>query len=205
MEDEFILCRAVGVPPSHACSDPEPPLATPPAMPRSTPLFPDDDPAPPPVAAVVPEPKSEPPKAKGRPTLYVLDAFSMIFQVFHAIPLMTGPAGQPTNAVFGIIRDIMNLLRDRKPDYLAAAFDGAGKVFRSDIFPQYKAQRAEMPDDLMPQINVVRRAFEAFNVPVLMFEGFEADDVIATLARRAEERDLDVYICTADKDAPAFE
>lgn len=160
----------------------------------STPrLFPDDD-GPEPAAPADPGPP-------GRPTFYVLDAFSLIYQVFHAIPLMTGPAGQPTNAVFGIVRDLLNLRRDRKPDYLAAAFDGPGRVFRSDIFPDYKAQRAAMPDDLVPQIAVVRRAFEAFRVPVLTVEGVEADDVIATLARRAEARGLDVFICTADKDA----
>src|SRR4051812_21552686 len=138
---------------------------------------------------------------KPRPTLYILDTFSLIYQVFHAIPLMTGPAGQPTNAVFGIVRDVLNLLRDRKPDYLAAAFDGPGPVFRSEIFPEYKAQRASMPDDLVPQIAVVRRAIEAFRVPVLQVEGVEADDVIATLARRGAAHGLDVFICTADKDA----
>ena len=136
-----------------------------------------------------------------RPTLYILDAYSLIYQVFHAIPLMTGPAGQPTHAVFGIFRDLVNLLRDRKPDYLAAAFDGAGKVFRSGLYADYKAQRSAMPDELRPQIPVIRRVFEGFNVPVLMHEGMEADDVIATLARRGEERGLDVTICTADKDA----
>lgn len=159
---------------------------------RSTPLFKDDDREPP-----VPVPKPEP----KRPTLYILDAYSLIFQVFHAIPLMTGPAGQPTHAVFGIIRDLLNLLRDRKPDYLAAAFDGGGPVFRSKIFADYKAQRSKMPEDLVPQIPVIRRAFEAFRVPVLLSPGFEADDVIASLARRGEERGLDVVICTADKDA----
>jgi len=69
---------------------------------------------------------------KPRPTLYILDAYSLIYQVFHAIPLMTSPSGQPTQAVFGIFRDLLNLIRDRKPDYLAAAFDGAGPVFRSE-------------------------------------------------------------------------
>src|ERR1700694_4143566 len=77
-----------------------------------------------------------------RPTFYILDAYSLIYQVFHAIPLMTSPSGQPTQAVFGIFRDLLNLARDRKPDYLAAAFDGAGPVFRSDLFADYKAQRA---------------------------------------------------------------
>jgi DNA polymerase-1 len=136
-----------------------------------------------------------------RPTFYVLDAFNLIFQVFHAIPEMTGPAGQPTQAVFGIYRDLLNLVRDRKPDYLAAAFDGPGRVFRSDIFEDYKATRKEMPVDLVPQIPVIRRVFDGFRVPVLVQPGMEADDVIATLARRAEERGFDVFIVTADKDA----
>src|SRR5215813_9992119 len=92
-----------------------------------------------------------------RPRFYILDAFSLIFQVFHAIPEMTGPAGQPTNAVFGIFRDLLNLVRDRKPDYLAAAFDGEGPVFRSDIYPEDMANRSEMPADRVPQIAMIRR------------------------------------------------
>ena len=169
-------------------------------MPQSTPLFKDDETDPPaPATGGATEPT--PPPGGGRPTLYVLDAYSLIYQVYHAIDEMTGPAGQPTNAVFGIVRDISNLLRDRKPDYLAAAFDGGGPVFRSEIFADYKAQRAAMPDDLIPQIPVIRRAFDAFRVPVLLIEGYEADDVIASLARLGERRGLDVFICTADKDA----
>ena len=136
-----------------------------------------------------------------RPSFYILDAFNLIFQVFHAIPEMTGPAGQPTQAVFGIYRDMLNLVRDRKPDYLAAAFDGPGRVFRSDIFEDYKATRKEMPVDLVPQIPVIRRVFDGFRVPVIVEPGVEADDVIATLTRRAEERGFDVFIVTADKDA----
>ncbi len=136
-----------------------------------------------------------------RPTLYILDAYSLIYQVFHAIPLMTSPSGQPTNAIFGIFRDLLNLLKTRKPDYLAAAFDGAEKTKRAEAFAEYKAQRKPMPEDMVPQIPVLRRLFEAFRVPVLLHEGAEADDVIATLARRGVERGLDVVICTADKDA----
>jgi DNA polymerase-1 len=136
-----------------------------------------------------------------RPTLYILDAYSLIYQVFHAIPLMTGPAGQPTHAVFGIFRDLLNLRKNRKPDLLAAAFDGAGPVFRSEMFAEYKAQRKPMPEELIPQIPVIRKLFEAFRIPVLIHEGVEADDVIATLAVSAADRGLDVFICTADKDA----
>jgi DNA polymerase-1 len=136
-----------------------------------------------------------------RQSFFVLDAYSLIFQVFHAIPEMTGPAGQPTQAVFGIFRDLLNLVRDRKPDYLAAAFDGPGPVFRNEIYPEYKANRKEMPDDLVPQIPVIRRVFDGFRVPVLIESGMEADDLIATVTRRALERGLDVIIVTADKDA----
>ena len=162
----------------------------------------DDDPSPQPSA---PSPAPTVPK-DGPRTLYILDAYSLIYQVFHAIrggrdEVMTSPSGQPTNAVFGIVRDLLNLIRDRKPDYLAAAFDGAGPLLRSDVYAEYKAQRAAMPDDLIPQIPVIRRAFEAFRIPVLLFEGYEADDVIATLAKRGAERGLNVVICTADKDA----
>jgi DNA polymerase-1 len=136
-----------------------------------------------------------------RPTFYILDAYSLVFQVFHAIPEMTGPSGQPTQAVFGIFRDMLNLLRDRKPDYLAVAFDGAGPVFRSEIYPEYKANRTDMPAELVPQIPVIRRVFEGFRVPVVLEEGMEADDVIATLARRGQEQGFDVFVVTADKDA----
>ncbi len=136
-----------------------------------------------------------------RPTIYILDAYSLIYQVFHAIPLMTSPSGQPTNAVFGIFRDLLNILKSRKPEFLAAAFDGGGKTKRAESFPDYKAQRGPMPEDMIPQIPTIRRLFEAFRIPVLIHPGAEADDVIATLARRATERGLDVVICTADKDA----
>ena len=136
-----------------------------------------------------------------RPTLFILDSYSLIYQVFHAIPTMTGPAGQPTNAAFGIFRDLLNIIRTRKPDYLAAAFEGGGADKRTELFADYKANRAAMPDDLRPQIDLIRRVIEGFAVPVLSHPGAEADDIIATLARRASERGLDVVICTADKDA----
>ncbi|MCS6977589.1 MAG: DNA polymerase I [Gemmatales bacterium] len=132
-------------------------------------------------------------------TLYLLDANSLIFQVFHAIPAMTGPKGQPTNAVFGFTGDLLRLRR-RKPDYLVCVFDPPGKTFRDELYPEYKAQRAPMPEDLAAQWPLILRVLEALRVPVVMVEGYEADDAIATLARKGEQQGIDVFVCTSDKD-----
>lgn len=132
-------------------------------------------------------------------TLYLLDAHSLIYQVFHAIPAMTGPKGQPTNAVFGFTGDLLRLRR-RKPDYLVCVFDPPGKTFRDELYPQYKAQRAPMPEDLAPQLPLIRRVLEALRIPVVLVEGFEADDTIATLARKAEQQGMEIFICSGDKD-----
>jgi DNA polymerase-1 len=142
--------------------------------------------------------ETKPVAAETRESFFIIDAYSLIFQVFHAIPEMTGPSGQPTAAVFGIFRDILNMVKERAPSYLAAAFDGSGPVFRSELYPEYKANRAAMPADLVPQIPVIRRVFEGFRIPVLIEPAMEADDVIATLARHGRERGLDVYIVTTD-------
>ena len=137
-----------------------------------------------------------------RPTLYILDAYSRIYQVFHAIEKsMSGPSGLPTNAVYGLFRDMLSLPRLRKPDYFAVAFEGEGPTFRSDIYADYKAQRGPMPEEMRPQIPVIKRLFGAFRAPMIALDGVEADDVIATVARRAVERGLDVVILTSDKDA----
>ncbi|HTN03571.1 MAG TPA: DNA polymerase I [Planctomycetaceae bacterium] len=134
-------------------------------------------------------------------TVYLVDSFSLIFQVFHAIPPMTSPAGQPTNAVFGFSRDLVTLLKDHRPGWLICAWDSSGPGERLGIFPDYKANRAEMPEDLRPQIGLVREVIEAFRIPLIEFPGWEADDVIATLTREAVEHGRDVRIVTSDKDA----
>ena len=87
--------------------------------------------------------------------LYILDAHSLIYQVFHGIPEMTGPDGAPTNAVFGFARDLLHLRRDKRPDYLVCAFDAGDQVFRHQIYPEYKANRSAMPDDLRPQLPII--------------------------------------------------
>ena len=138
-----------------------------------------------------------------RPTLYILDAYSRIYQVHHAIrDGMTGPAGQPVHAIVGIFRDFLNLTREgKKPDYLLVATEGGETVHRTALFAEYKANRSEMPTDLRAQLPTITRLFAAFGVPVLMGPGFEADDVIATVARKADAAGFDVTILTTDKDA----
>jgi DNA polymerase-1 len=130
---------------------------------------------------------------------YLVDAHALIFQVFHAIRGMTSPSGLPTNALFGFARDLL-YLRSLSPDYLVCAFDRAEPTFRSAIFADYKAHRDEVPNDLLLQMPHIQRLLEAMNVPVASVAGFEADDVLATLAVAGAGRGLDVYLCTSDKD-----
>lgn len=131
--------------------------------------------------------------------LYLIDAHSLIYQVFHAVPPMAGPKGQPTNAVYGFVGDLLRLLA-KKPDYLVVVFDPPGKTFRDELYPEYKAQRSPMPDDLAVQLPVIRQALEVFRIPTLMIDGFEADDTLATVARQAAARGIEVFICSSDKD-----
>jgi DNA polymerase I len=136
-----------------------------------------------------------------RPTLFLVDAHALLFQVFHAIPPdMSSPAGLPTNALFGFTRDMLFLRNDRRPDYLVCVFDPPGPTFRDEIFTEYKAHRSPMPDTMRTQIPLVYQMLSAMRIPALTQAGFEADDVLATLARTGAQRGLDVYLCTNDKD-----
>ena len=145
------------------------------------------------------EPAGPPESLHGK-TVYVVDAHSLIYQVFHALPDMTSPEGEPVGAVYGFARDIFYLLQTKKPDYLFCAFDMPGKTFRHDLYDQYKIQRSAMPDDLIPQIAMIRSLLEALGVPVLGVESFEADDILATLARAVDELQGDCFLVTNDKD-----
>lgn len=134
-------------------------------------------------------------------SLYIIDLFSLVFQVFHAIPEMTSPKGLPTNAVFGITRDILNMLRQKHPTHLICASDASGPGERVTWYPQYKANRSEMPDELRPQVPLILETIRAFGIPIVELAGWEADDVIATAVEQAAARDMDVCIVTNDKDA----
>lgn len=133
-------------------------------------------------------------------TLYVLDAHSLIFQVFHAIPEMSSPTGLPTNALFGFTRDLLFIRTELKPTALVCVFDPPGPTFREKIYPEYKAQRGPMPEALQTQLPMIRQVLDAMRIPVLQQPGFEADDVLATIAVQAGQREFDVRLCTSDKD-----
>src|SRR5690242_4098820 len=119
-------------------------------------------------------------------TVYLVDSHSLIYQVFHALPEMTGPAGQPVGAVQGFVRDLLELIEVQKADCLICAFDEGDKTFRHDIFEEYKAKRAAMPADLQLQMPVIRRFVAALGILSLSIEGYEADDILATIARQVE-------------------
>ena len=133
-------------------------------------------------------------------TVYVVDANSLIFQVFHAIPEMTSPRGMPVSAVFGFTRDIMAMIEQRKPDYLFVAFDRPEPTFRHELFDGYKGERSEMPVDLIPQFPAIHRVLEAMGIPIVEMPGYEADDVLATIAELTACRGGECFLVSGDKD-----
>ncbi|SCX50577.1 DNA polymerase I [Klenkia marina] len=138
-----------------------------------------------------------------RPRLLLLDGHSLAYRAFFALPVenFSTTTGQPTNAVYGFTSMLINVLRDEAPSHLAVAFDVGRKTFRSEIYADYKANRAESPTDFRGQVSLIQEVLAALRVPVLTAEGYEADDVIATLTVQAVEAGMDVLICTGDRDA----
>ena len=134
-------------------------------------------------------------------TVWAIDTFSRVYQLFHALPEMASPDGTPVSAVFGFARDLLDIIEKKKPDYLVCAIDAPGPTFRHERFEAYKATRAEMPADLVPQIPLIRRLLDVMGIPCLEQSGFEADDLLATLAVRTVAAGGDCLIATSDKDA----
>ncbi len=133
-------------------------------------------------------------------TLLLVDGSSYLYRAFHGLPDLRSPQGEPTGAIYGVINMLRKLRSDYKPDYLACVMDAKGKTFRDDWYPEYKATRTPMPDDLRVQIEPLLEAIAALGWPLLMIEGVEADDVIGTLAKHAESRGAKTVISTGDKD-----
>jgi DNA polymerase-1 len=132
--------------------------------------------------------------------LYLVDGSTYIFRAFFAIRSLSSPDGLPTNAVYGFTAMLLKLIRQEKPDALAVVFDKSGRSFRNDMYPPYKAHRPPAPPDLVPQFPLVRDITRAFNIPALEMDGFEADDIIATLATRAQKAGIETVIVSTDKD-----
>ena len=139
-------------------------------------------------------------KGTERPRLFLIDGHSYVYRAYFAIRNLSTSKGLPTNAVYGFTTMLLKIVRDQRPDYLAVAFDAKGPTLRHAEYQEYKAQRPEMPDSLSRQLPYIHRVVEAFRIPALLQEGFEADDLIGTLARQAEEAGLDVTIVSGDKD-----
>ncbi len=139
------------------------------------------------------------------PTLYLIDGHALAYRMYFALTAGSTSQrwqtskGEPTAGIYGFAREVLRVLEQEKPDYLAVAFD-TGKTFRDDLFPEYKATRAKMPEDLRPQIERIRQLVDAFNIPRLEKEGFEADDVLGSAARWAAKQGLGVKIITGDRD-----
>ena len=133
--------------------------------------------------------------------LVLVDGSSYLFRAYHARGVnLTSPSGQPTHAIFIVINMLRKLIKDEAPDKIAVVFDAKGKTFRNDIYPDYKANRPPMPDDLRDQIEPLHDIIKAQGLPLICVEGVEADDVIGTLSRRASDQGYKVLISTSDKD-----
>jgi DNA polymerase-1 len=135
-----------------------------------------------------------------RKRLYLIDGNSYIYRAFHAIRRLSNSKGFPTNAVYGFTAMLMKIVREEQPDYLAVAFDSKGPTTRHEYYPQYKATRPPMPDDLVPQIPVIWELVKAFRIPVLQQQGIEADDLLAAATRAGLRHHLDVVLVSGDKD-----
>ena len=138
--------------------------------------------------------------ADERRNLVLVDGSGYVFRAFHALPQLNNSRGMPVNAVYGFIRMLMKLLKDVRPSYIAVVFDTPKRTFRDDLFEDYKKNRVETPNDLLKQIPYIHRAVDAFGIRTIMRDGYEADDVIGTLATRAAKAGVDTVIVTSDKD-----
>jgi DNA polymerase-1 len=132
--------------------------------------------------------------------LYLVDGSSYLYRAFHALPHLTNSHGEPTGALLGVANMLKRLLKEEDPEYIAVVFDAKGPTFRHELYPQYKANRPPMPDELRRQVEPILEFTRLLGLPLLQVDGVEADDVIGTLARAAEETGMNCVISTGDKD-----
>ncbi|MCP4389218.1 MAG: DNA polymerase I, partial [Gammaproteobacteria bacterium] len=132
--------------------------------------------------------------------LLLVDGSSYLFRAYHGLPQLTSPSRHPTGAIYGVLNMLRKLINDEQPDRIAVVFDAKGKTFRNDIYPEYKANRPPMPDDLRVQIEPLHQIIISQGLPLISIEGVEADDVIGTMSKQAAEQGYRVLISTGDKD-----
>lgn len=132
--------------------------------------------------------------------MYLVDVSSMFFRAFFAIRPLTAPSGLPVNAIYGFVSMLVKLLKEEKPDYLVFCYDRKEPSFRKEIYPEYKAHRTEMPEDLGKQIPYIKKFADLMGIPSLEIAPYEADDIIGTLVQLGREKNLEVYIVSGDKD-----
>jgi len=132
--------------------------------------------------------------------LFLIDGSSYIYRAFFALPHLSNSRGLPTNAAYGFTSMLNKVIREKSPDFIAVVFDAKGPTFRHEMYEHYKANRSAMPDNLIPQIPYIHKIVTACNIPLLLQEGVEADDIIGTMSNRAAALGLDVVIVTGDKD-----
>ncbi len=137
---------------------------------------------------------------KQRPVIYLVDGSSYIYRAFHALPNLTNSHGEPTGAILGVANMLRRLLQEQDPQHIAVVFDARGPTFRHDTYPEYKANRSSMPKQLSEQVEAIHKFVRLLGLPLLQVERVEADDVIGTLSRIAEEQGMDCVISTGDKD-----
>jgi len=135
-----------------------------------------------------------------KPPFILVDGSSYLFRAFHGLPPLTNTKGQDTGAIYGVINMLKSLIKQYSPTHIGVVFDAKGKTFRDDIYPEYKANRPPMPDELRSQIAPLHEIIKAMGLPLIIEDGVEADDVIGTLARQAGEQGIDTLISTGDKD-----
>ena len=139
-------------------------------------------------------------KDSDKQPLVLVDGSSYLYRAFHAMPGLSNSSGEPTGAVYGVTNMLRKLLADYDPQYIAVVFDAKGKTFRNDLYPEYKANRPPMPEELRPQVELVHEIVEAMGLNLMIVDGVEADDVIGTLATQAAKEGRDALISSGDKD-----
>lgn len=132
--------------------------------------------------------------------LIIIDSSSLLHRAFHALPPLTNAKGQPTGAVYGFLLALFKAIKDLRANYIVACFDTAKPTFRHQTFSEYKAHRAATPDDIVIQFPMLKKVLESFSIAIFEKEGFEADDLIATIADKAAKEDCQIYIVSGDLD-----